>query len=100
MDITTAKDQLQRNKLKIEKLLKESEAWRKPVCGIPEAHVTDADDLVSEIKQQMPSADAGVVRIPTMKYVVGSKFIDLGKVIEEGNSVVKLVEVFITNFII
>jgi hypothetical protein len=100
LDIKTAKDQLQENKLKIEKLLKESEAWRKPVCGVPEAHITDVDDLVSEVRQQIPSADTGVVSIPTMKYVVGSKCVDLGKVIEEGISIIKLVEILIVYFIV
>ena len=56
--------------------------------------------MVSEVKQQMSSADVGVVIIPTMKCIVDSTCVELGKVIEEGNSIIILVDILTVYFII
>ena len=84
-EINQSKQRQEDGKISIKRFLEENAVWLTPLKGVPEAHVADVKEMVSEVKHKMPNIDASFVRVPKLKFAPGNENIDFGKVIKDGN---------------
>ena len=86
-DLRKSKQLVEDARLCIEKLLKETESWQEPVKGISEARILNSEELIAEVKRQVPSVDVDIKQ-HTIKFVSGDDDIELGKIVDEGELIV------------
>ena len=66
----------------VDKLKRQSASWRRPMPAIPEASLTDTQDLIEGIKQQLPSTDVSIDE-PRRLVFMPSRHVSLGDITEE-----------------
>ena len=66
----------------VDKLKRQSASWRRPIPAIPEARLTDIQDLMEGIKQQLPSTDVSIEE-PRRLVFMPSDHASLGDITEE-----------------
>ena len=81
-NLEKSKTLIQQGKVCVDKLKRQSASWRRPIPAIPEASLTDTQDLMEEIKQQLPSTNAPIVE-PNRLVFVPSDHVSLGDITEE-----------------
>ena len=66
----------------VNNLKQQSASWRRPIPGIPAASITDKQDLIEGIKQQLPSTDVPL-EYPCRVVFLPSDLVSLGNIVEE-----------------
>ena len=85
-NLDKSKALLQQGKDCVEKLKRQSACWRRPIPAIPEASLTDTQDLIEAIKQQIPSTNVRIDE-PRRLVFVPSGHVSLG---DMGEKVINL----------
>ena len=70
---------LQQGKECVDKLKRQSATWRRPIPAIPEASLTDTQDLMEGIQQQLPSTNVSI-KEPRRLLFVPSDHVSLGEI--------------------
>ena len=65
----------------VNNLKRQSASWRRPIPGIPAASITDKQDLIEGIKQQLPTTDVPLEE-PCRVVFLPSDLVSLGNIIE------------------
>ena len=65
----------------VNNLKRQSSSWRRPIPGIPAASITDKQDLIEGIKQQLPSTDVPL-EDPCRVVFLPSDLVSLGNIVE------------------
>ena len=83
-NLENSKALIQQGKDCVDKLRRQSVTWRRPIPAIPEASLTDTQDLMEGIKQQLPSTNYNLPTVEPRKMVfVPSGHVSLGDITEE-----------------
>ena len=80
-NLVKSKTLIQQGKDCVVHLKRQSSTWRRPIPAIPEASLTDTQDLLEDIKQQLPSTN--VIYEPRQLVFVPSDHASLGDITEE-----------------
>jgi small-conductance mechanosensitive channel len=80
-DLDRSKELIIQAKDCIHKLQKQSASWSNPIPAVPDAMVTDIQDLITDIKQRIPSTDVHVDR-PSRLVFVPTTTMSMGKMIK------------------
>ena len=81
-NLVKSKTLIQHGKDCVVQLKRQSAAWRRPIPAIPDAILTDTQDLVEDIKQQIPSTNVSTDE-PRRLVFVPSDHASLGDITEE-----------------
>ena len=66
----------------VNKLKRKSASWRRPIPGIPAASITNKQDLIEVIKQQLPTTDVPLEETRRVVFLP-SDLVSLGNIVEE-----------------
>ena len=81
-NLEKSKALIQQGKVCVAKLQRQSASWRRPIPVIPEARLTDTQDLIEGIKQQLPSTNVSTDE-PRRLMFVPSDHVSLGDITED-----------------
>ena len=81
-NLETSKALIQQGKDCVDKLKRQSASWRRPIPAIPEASLTDTQDLMEGIKQQIPSSNL-LIEEPRRLVFEPNDHVSLGYITEE-----------------
>ena len=81
-DLAKSKSLLEDAKSCIDRLLKQTGSWHEPVKGIPEARIKNIEQLVIDVKQQMPTLGPGIIP-QDVTFTRGDMDIRFGKIVQK-----------------
>ena len=81
-NLETSKALIQQGKDCVDKLKRQSVSWRRPIPAIPDARLTDTQELMEGIKQQIPSSNL-LIEEPRRLVFVPNDHVSLGDITEE-----------------
>ena len=82
-DLAESKKLVENARISIERLITETESWYEPVKGVPEGRIINLDQLIADIKKEMPPTSVDV-QPQRVKFVGGDGAIEFGDLMEEG----------------
>ena len=81
-NLDKSKALIQQGKDSVDKLKRQSATWRRPIPAVPDARLTDTQDLMEGVKQQLPSTNVSIDE-PRRLVFVPNGHVYLGDITEE-----------------